>query len=224
MRSNCRIISSSGVVGGQWTGRSLGGTYYTEARRMTGCSDQAIVERVRQGDAEAFGLLVQKYQDRIYSTILNYVRNVEEAADLAQETFVKGYSGLSKFNGKSAFYTWLYRIAVNTAIDHLRKRPSVRVDSLQDDRFRETGFEPAAGKSSDPQHALATEEERRFLREAISSLSDKLRTALILHDVEGLSQEEIADVLKCPIGTVKSRVSRARCEVRALLAEYLERL
>lgn len=191
---------------------------------MTGCSDQAVVEQVKLGDAEAFGLLVRKYQDRIYSTVLNYVNNAEEAADLSQETFVKAYAGLHRFHGNSAFYTWLYRIAINTAIDHLRKRPAVRIDSLEDDRFREVGFEPAAGRLSDPQHVLSAEEEKRLLREAISSLSDKLRTALVLHDIEGLSQEEIADVLKCPVGTVKSRVSRARGEVRTLLAEYLERM
>ena len=191
---------------------------------MTGCSDQAIIELVKSGDADAFGLLVRKYQDRIYSIILNYVNSVDEALDLSQETFVKAYSGISRFSGKSAFYTWLYRIAINTAIDHLRKRPAVRVDSLEDDRFREAGFEPAAGRLSDPQHVLSLEEEKRYLREAISSLSDKLRTALVLHDIEGLSQEEIADVLKCPVGTVKSRVSRARGEVRTMLAEYLDRL
>lgn len=190
---------------------------------MTGCSDETIVELIRNGDADAFGLLVQKYQDRIYSTILNYVNSVEEASDLAQETFVKAYSALNRFQGSSAFYTWLYRIAINTAIDHLRKRPAVRVDSLEDDRFKESGFEPAAGLSADPLHALALKEEKAMLRQAIASLSEKLRTALILHDVEGLSQEEVAAILNVPVGTVKSRVSRARGELRIALAEYLER-
>lgn len=213
MRSNFRITNSAG--GGLESNR--------ERARMTGCSDRTIVERIKSGDSEAFGLLVRKYQDRIYSTILNYVSNVEEATDLAQETFVKAYSGIGRFNGKSAFYTWLYRIAVNTAIDHLRKRPGVRVDSLEDDKFREIGFEPAAGQLSDPQHAITLNEDRKVLREAIASLSDKLRTALILHDIEGLSQEEIAEVINRPIGTVKSRVSRARNELRNMLTEYLER-
>lgn len=190
---------------------------------MTGGSDEAIVERIRHGEVEAFGLLVRKYQDRIYSIILNYVNNVEEATDLAQETFVKAYSGMDRFNGASAFYTWLYRIAINTAIDHLRKRPVVRVDSLEDDRFQEVGFEPTAGQSSDPQYLLGLKEERDNLRQAICSLSEKLRTAVVLHDIEGLSQEEIAEVLKCPVGTVKSRVSRARSELRIILAQYLER-
>jgi len=190
---------------------------------MTDCSDESIVELVKNGDAEAFGLLVHKYQDRIYSTILNYVSSIEDASDLAQETFVKAYSAMHRFQGTSAFYTWLYRIAINTAIDHLRKRPGVRVDSLEDDRFQEVGFEPAAGPSADPQHALATKEERKILKQAIGLLSEKLRTALILHDIEGLSQEEVAAVLDCPVGTVKSRVSRARCELRAILADYLER-
>ncbi|HPP75408.1 MAG TPA: sigma-70 family RNA polymerase sigma factor [Armatimonadota bacterium] len=190
---------------------------------MTGCSDEIIVELVKGGDADAFGLLVHKYQDRIYSTILNYVSSVEEATDLAQETFVKAYSALHRFHGSSAFYTWLYRIAVNTAIDHLRKRPGVRIDSLGDDRLKESGFEPAAGRSSDPLHALAVKEEQQVIRQAISLLSEKLRTALVLHDIQGLSQEEVAEILKCPVGTVKSRVSRARCELRNLLGDYLER-
>lgn len=190
---------------------------------MTGCSDESIVELVKNGDVEAFGLLVHKYQDRIYNTILNYVSSMEDASDLAQETFVKAYSAMHRFQGTSAFYTWLYRIAINTAIDHLRKRPGVRVDSLEDDRFQEAGFEPAAGLSADPQHALATKEERKILKQAIGLLSEKLRTALVLHDVEGLSQEEVAAVLDCPVGTIKSRVSRARCELRTILADYLER-
>ena len=189
---------------------------------MTGCSDEAIVERVKSGDTDAFGLLVRKYQDRVYSTIANYVSSMEEAADLAQETFVKAFFALGRFHGTSAFYTWLYRIAVNTAIDHLRKRPAVRVDSLEDDGFKEVGFEPAAGRSADPQHTLAIKEQRRVVGQAIASLSEKLRTALILHDVEGLSQEEVAEILGCPIGTVKSRVSRARSELRAMLGDYLE--
>jgi len=189
---------------------------------MTGCSDEAIVERVKSGETDAFGLLVQKYQDRVYSTILNYVNSVEEATDLAQEAFVKAFFALKRFQGSSAFYTWLYRIAVNTAIDYLRKRPAVRIDSLEDDRFREAGFEPAAGRSADPEHALALKEQKQLVRDAIAALSEKLRTALILHDVEGLSQEEVADILNCPVGTVKSRVSRARSELRVALEGYLD--
>ncbi|MBI2842472.1 MAG: sigma-70 family RNA polymerase sigma factor [Armatimonadetes bacterium] len=189
---------------------------------MTGCSDESIIERIRSGDIDAFGVLVGKYQDRIYNTILNYVNSVEEATDLAQETFVKAYSGLHRFNGTSAFYTWLYRIAINTAIDHLRKRPAVRIDSLDDDRLRDAGFEPAASLLDNPLHALALKEQRQALRQAIGLLSDKLRTALILHDVEGLSQEEVAEILKCPIGTVKSRVSRARGELRNILSKSFE--
>jgi len=189
---------------------------------MTGCSDEAIVERVKSGETDAFGLLVQKYQDRVYSTILNYVNSVEEATDLAQEAFVKAFFALKRFQGSSAFYTWLYRIAVNTAIDYLRKRPAVRIDSLEDDRLREAGFEPAAGRSADPEHALALKEQKQLVRDAIAALSEKLRTALILHDVEGLSQEEVADILNCPVGTVKSRVSRARSELRVALEGYLD--
>lgn len=222
VRSSSRITSSSAVRTNLFRLReSPQRREVVERSRMTVRSDEAIVELVRNGDADAFGLLVKKYQDRIYSTIMNYVSNVDEANDLAQETFVKAYAALHRFHGSSAFYTWLYRIAINTAIDHLRKRPGVRVDSLEDDRFREMGFEPAADKSADPQHALSLKEQKQTLRQAISSLSEKLRTAVILHDVEGLSQEEVAAILNCPVGTVKSRVSRARSELRTMLADYL---
>lgn len=192
-------------------------------RVMSDLSDEAVVAQVRDGNTDAFGILVRKYQDRIYSTILNYVHNQEDALELSQEAFVKAYSGLRKFHGKSAFYTWLYRIAINTAIDSLRKRPAQKVESLEDDKFTEIGFEPVSvDPTVDPVKALSARERQQKLQQAIESLSTKLKTAFILHDVEGLSQEEIADILKCPVGTVKSRISRARDELRNQLAEYLE--
>lgn len=190
---------------------------------MNGISDEAVVARVRGGDADAFGFLVRKYQDRIYSTVLNYVGNPDDAVELAQDVFVKAYAGLLKFQGSSAFYTWLYRIAINTSIDFLRKRPAQRVESLEDDRFAEVGFEPVAvDPTMDPVKALSAKERQQRLHGAVASLSPKLKTAFILHDVEGLSQEEIAEILKSPVGTVKSRISRARYELKAMLAEYLE--
>ena len=189
---------------------------------MSGVTDQAIVERVIGGDVDSFGILVQRYQDRIYSTVLNYVANPDDAVDITQETFVKAYSKLLSFSSSSSFYTWVYRIAINTAIDFIRKRKSKPAESLDDDRFAETGFEPVAqDASADPERVLVQHEQRRALRAAMGSLSDKLRSVIVLHDVEGLSQEEVADILRVPVGTVKSRVSRARTELRYLLRKQL---
>lgn len=189
---------------------------------MSGVTDQAIVERVIGGDVDSFGILVQRYQDRIYSTALNYVGNPDDAVDITQETFVKAYSKLLSFSSTSSFYTWVYRIAINTAIDFLRKKRGKPMESLEDDRFTEVGFEPASRDlAADPERVLVQHEQRRALRTAIGSLSEKLRSVIVLHDVEGLSQEEVAEILHVPIGTVKSRVSRAREELRYLLRKQL---
>ena len=195
---------------------------YNEERRMNGVTDKAIVERVLKGDIDAFAVLVNKYQDRIYSAVLNYVSNPEDAVDVAQETFVKAYSKLRSFDSASAFYTWLYRIAINTAIDFLRRRKSRPADSLDDDKYSEYGFEPVSTDlSADPEMVLSRGEQMQTLRNAIQSLSEKLRSVVVLHDVEGLSQEEVAEILGIPVGTVKSRVSRARAELRYVLQKQL---
>lgn len=191
-------------------------------RKMNGINDQTIVERVLKGDVEAYSMLVDKYQDRIYSAVVNYVANREDAIDITQETFVKAYSKLNTFNAGSAFYTWIYRIAVNAAIDFIRKRKSRQADSLDDDKYTQAGFEPVSkDMSTDPERVVVKSEQAHMLRKAISQLSDKLRSALVLHDVEGLSQEEVAQILKVPVGTVKSRVSRARIELRYILSKQM---
>ncbi|MHB9038023.1 MAG: sigma-70 family RNA polymerase sigma factor [Armatimonadota bacterium] len=195
---------------------------FTIERKMNGITDQVVVERVLNGDMDAFSILVNKYQDRIYSAVLNYVLNRDDAVDVTQEAFVKAYSKLKTFNSGSAFYTWLYRIAVNASIDFLRKRKSRQADSLDDDKYTETGFEPVSHDvSTDPEKVVVRGEQVHMLRKAIGLLSDKLRSALILHDVEGLSQEEVAAILKVPVGTVKSRVSRARAELKYLLGKQM---
>lgn len=189
---------------------------------MVDGTDQAIVERVLEGDVEAFGVLVDRYQDRIYSAVRNYVSNPDDATDIAQDAFVKAYSKIRSFDAGSAFYTWLYRIAVNTAIDYLRKRKSRPTDSLEDEKFTEIGFEPASRDvRTDPERVATASEQKAVLRSGIDRLSHKLRSVLVLHDVEGLSQEEVAEILKIPVGTVKSRVSRARAELRSLLERQL---
>ena len=185
-------------------------------------ADNAIVERVVKGEVEAYGILVRKYQDRIYSAVANYVSNPDDAVDIAQDTFVKAYAKLRSFDASSAFYTWLYRIAVNTAIDFLRRRKSRPTDSLDDEKFTAGGFEPVSlDPRGNPEKVAILDEQRRALRDSINRLSNKLRTVIILHDVEGLSQEEVAQILRIPVGTVKSRVSRARAELKNLLVKQL---
>lgn len=185
---------------------------------MNSEADLAIVERVRRGDVDAYGVLVERYQDRIFSVVFNYVPNRDDAADIVQDSFVKAYTKLRTFDSESAFYTWLYRIAINAAIDFLRKKKSRNVDSLDEEKYTEVGFEPVSrDASADPERAALRSEQAVILRRALDALSDKLKAVAILHDVEGLSQEEVAQVLGIPVGTVKSRVSRARAELRYLL-------
>lgn len=192
-------------------------------RTVNAVTDSAIIERVLSGDTDAFSILTERYQDRIFSAVANYVGNGEDAVDLTQDVFVKAFVGLKSFQRNAAFYTWLYRIAINTAIDFLRKRPAVRVASLDDEALVMTGFEPVAtDPTTNPERMAGQREQQAALSEAIQKLSHKLRTALVLHDVEGLSQEEVAAILKVPVGTVKSRVSRARAEIRSMLGDYLE--
>jgi len=194
----------------------------SKGRGMNGQTDQVVVERVIGGDIDAFSVLVDRYQDRIYSVALHYVSNPEDAIDIAQEAFIKAYSKLRTFDSASAFYTWLYRIAVNTAIDFLRKRKSRVAESLDDEKFTDVGFEPESKDPSvDPLGVASRHEQARALRKAIAALSEKLRTVVVLHDVEGLSQEEVAEILKVPVGTVKSRVSRARAELRYSLQRQM---
>ena len=189
---------------------------------MGNTTDQSVVEQVIKGDVDAFSVLVGRYQDRIFSVVRNYVSNPDDAIDITQDAFVKAYSKLRSFDASSAFYTWLYRIAINTAIDYLRKRKVRPTDSLDDERFTEVGFEPPSTDArTDPERVAVRHEQAVALRNAIDRLSHKLRGVLVLHDVEGLSQEEVAEILKIPVGTVKSRVSRARAELRGLLERQL---
>lgn len=206
------------MQGASCTISRLGVNTSTKERNPNTESDIMVVERVLAGDTDAFSILVHKYQDRVYSATLNYVYSPEEALDVTQDTFVKAYTNLHRFNSSSSFYTWIYRIAINTAIDWLRKRKNRKVDSLDDLKFTEVGFEPESKDlDSNPEHVLNKNEIERNLRAAIGMLTLKLRNVLVLHDVEGLSQDEISVILKIPVGTVKSRISRARAELKKIL-------
>jgi RNA polymerase sigma-70 factor (ECF subfamily) len=191
----------------QSTGRKLNSS---EGKRG-GNSDRALVQRVKQGDRSAFDLLVVKYQHKILNLIMRYVKDPSEAMDVAQEAFIKAYRAVPGFRGDSAFYTWLYRIAINTAKNHLvavRRRPM----NLDFDLLDSESFEPfAALRDVDsPEHLALTDEIGEAINKAIKDLPDELRTAILLREIEGMSYEEIAETMECPVGTVRSRIFRAR--------------
>ncbi|EEB79192.1 RNA polymerase sigma factor RpoE [marine gamma proteobacterium HTCC2148] len=167
--------------------------------------------RVQTGDSRAFDLLVLKYQHKIFSLIGRYVHDADEVQDVAQEAFIKAYRALPKFRGDSQFYTWLYRIAVNTAKNHLvsrsRRPPGSDVD-VEDAEYYEGGA--ALRDIETPENALFGAELKQVVEAAISDLPDDLRTAVTLREFDGLSYEDIADIMDCPVGTVRSRIFRAR--------------
>lgn len=174
-------------------------------------TDQQLVKRVQQGDKRAFDLLVLKYQHKIFGLISRYVRDHSEIQDVAQEAFIKAYRALPRFRGDSAFYTWLYRIAINTAKNYLvargRRPPGSDIDVEDAEHFE--GVSPLKDIET-PENVLFGEELKRVVNDAIKSLPDDLRTAVTLREFEGLSYEDIAEVMECPVGTVRSRIFRAR--------------
>ena len=186
-------------------------------------ADAQLVKRVQKGDKKAFDLLVLKYQQRIIKLVSRYVRDPTDSLDVAQDAFLKAYRALPNFRGDSAFYTWLYRIAINTAKNYLvtqSRRP------MESENFRLEGeqveLESMLKDLATPESLLITEEIKETIAEAIEQLPDDLRTAINLREIEGLSYEEIADVMTCPIGTVRSRIFRAREAIDHRLKALLE--
>jgi RNA polymerase sigma-70 factor (ECF subfamily) len=174
-------------------------------------TDQELVRRVKKGDKVAFDLLFSRYQHRIHNLISRYVRDPDEVLDVAQEAFIKAYKALPKFRGESQFYTWLYRIAVNTAKNHLvardRRPPNLDFDLGEND----AGVVPEQLRDiEDPESLLARDELQTAIFAAVAQLPDELRTAVTLCEFDGLSYEEIASIMECPVGTVRSRIFRAR--------------
>ncbi len=174
--------------------------------------DQQLVERAQRGDKHAFELLVVKYQRRLGRLISRFVRNAAEAEDVTQEAFIKAYRALPGFRGESAFYTWLYRIGINTAKNHLvaqgRRAPtSTMFDTEEAESFEEASL---LHEVSTPENELMSKQVVDVVNASLQQLPEDLRTALTLREIEGLSYEEIAAVMNCPIGTVRSRIFRAR--------------
>lgn len=174
-------------------------------------TDQQLVKRVQKGDKRAFDLLVLKYQHKIFAIISRYIRDQSEVQDVAQEAFIKAYRALAKFRGDSAFYTWLYRIAINTAKNHLvaRNRRPPASDVEVDEAEFYTGSE-ALKDIDTPENSLLRDQLQATVDKAITDLPEDLRTAVTLREMEGLSYEDIAAIMDCPVGTVRSRIFRAR--------------
>lgn len=174
-------------------------------------NDQRLVELVQQGDKTAFDLLVRKYQHKVINLVSRFVKNQGDVQDVAQEAFIKAYRALPNFRGESAFYTWLYRIAVNTAKNYLvaqKRRPSGSdIDAVDAEYF--DGSDNLRENAS-PERLLLSEELKRVVFTTLEQLPEDLRTAITLRELEGLSYEDIADVMECPVGTVRSRIFRAR--------------
>ena len=186
-------------------------------------TDQQLVARVQKGDSRAFDMLVLKYQHKIFSLISRYVRDADEVQDVAQEAFIKAYRSLPGFRGDSAFYTWLYRIAINTAKNHLvsrSRRPPGSDVELEDAEYFESGG--GLRTIETPENALFGEELKAVVHGAISALSEDLRTAITLREFDGLSYEDIADIMDCPVGTVRSRISRAREAIDVLVRKQMD--
>ena len=178
-------------------------------------ADYALVQRVQRGDKRAFDLLVLKYQHKLMKLISRYVRDTAEVQDVAQEAFIKAYRALPRFRGDSAFYTWLYRIAINTAKNHLvsqsRRPPDSDIDMPDAEQFLDRA---ELREIATPERLLLRDEIQRTVIEAIDALPPDLRTAVTLRELEGLSYEEIAEALDIPVGTVRSRIHRGRARLR----------
>ncbi len=174
-------------------------------------TDKELVKRVQKGDLAAFDMLFARYQVKILNLVSRYVRDSEEVRDVTQEAFIKAYRALPRFRGDSAFYTWLYRIAINTAKNHLvsrsRRPPSADVD-IDDADYRDDA--EMLRDVDDPEASLARDQLQDTINRALQELPDDLRTALTLREFDGLSYEQIAQIMECPVGTVRSRIFRAR--------------
>lgn len=185
--------------------------------------DLQLVERVREGDKRAYGLLVEKYRRKLMRLLSRMVRDPDEIEDIAQETFIKAYRALPQFRGDAAFYTWLYRIAVNTAKNYLAAKGR-GMQTLSDQALNDED-EPderlVVQDISTPESELLTKQVAYAVNEAVEALPEELRQAITLREIEGMSYEEIAEAMDCPIGTVRSRIFRAREAIAAKLRPIL---
>ena len=185
--------------------------------------DAALVARAQSGEHSAFDTLMIKYRERIYGVVYNMTANRDDAADITQDAFIKAFSSIQRFQGKSSFFTWLYRIAVNTALSHIkknRKRRFFSFENLHEDAGHETAVEVLSAKTKTEKNVLLGELQEK-LNEALQKLSPKHRTVVVLYEIDGLSHAEIADIVGCSQGTVRSRLHYAKQQLQSYLEEYL---
>ena len=188
---------------------------------MTEKDDQTLIRECLGGQTESFNQLVLRHQNRLYNTLVNVLNSQEDARDVAQEAFVLAFQKLESFRGDSAFYSWLFRIAMNAAFSFQRKRkPTASIEAARENAGAEPTDERQDSASSS---ALESVETQQLVRTAIAQLSEEYRTVLVLKEMEGLRYEEIAEVVNCPIGTVRSRIHRARSELRETLEALLKK-
>lgn len=187
---------------------------------VNGNSDQELIQRCLSGRTEAFGLLVERYQHRLYHALVHMLGSTTDAQDVAQDAFVQALEKLSSFRGQSAFYSWLFRIAMNAAVSSRRKtrRMTTSVEAARE----RAGIEPADHRqSAEPSYALDVSDRQRMVRLALRELPDEFRTVLVLKEMDGMPYEQIAEICDCPVGTVRSRLHRARLELRGKLSLLL---
>lgn len=208
-------------VGQRFVRLASGGSPMSDSERE---QDWALVQRVQSGDLRAFEVLVNKYQRKVARLLSRLVRDTDEIDDIVQEAFIKAYRALGNFRGESAFYTWLYRIAVNTAKNHLiasNRRPST-IRETASDEFSETFSETETLSDIEtPESVLLSRQIAATVNKAMEELPEELRNAIVLREIEGLSYDEIAEIMNCPIGTVRSRIFRAREAIAAKLRPLL---
>jgi RNA polymerase sigma-70 factor (ECF subfamily) len=195
-----------------------------EPEPATPAAEMDLVRRAQGGDLEAYDELVKRYQERIYATVYHMTSNHEDANDLAQDSFIKAFQALKSFKGGSSFYTWLYRIAVNKTINFLKQRKNRVHMSLNDLDFNTENNPDLVALISDktPRRDAGLKELQEKLNTALLKLSEPHRLVVVLHDVQGMSHEEVAQVMDCNIGTVRSRLFYARQQLQSLLTDYLK--
>ncbi|MDH5189833.1 MAG: RNA polymerase sigma factor RpoE [Gammaproteobacteria bacterium] len=186
-------------------------------------TDKELVERAQSGDKRAFDLLVLKYQHKIVNLVSRYLRDSNDVQDVAQEAFIKAYRALPRFRGDSAFYTWIYRIAINTAKNYLvsmgRRPPASDIDAMDAEQYEDS---MNIRENATPERLLLKDEIEKVVFSAMDDLPDDLRTAITLRELEGLSYEEIAEAMECPVGTVRSRIFRARDAINSKIEPLLK--
>jgi RNA polymerase sigma-70 factor (ECF subfamily) len=206
------------------TVKSIATGFAEEGKTSQREADRIVVERVQNGDVGAYDILVHRYRERLYSVVYNLTSNREDATDLTQEAFIKAFQSINRFQGKSSFYTWIYRIAVNNTLSHLKKyrnRKFLSFDNLDNEASQSDIFEAVAAKTKTEKATLMRELHEK-LNEALQKLSLKHRSVVVLFEIEGMSHEQIAEILKCSVGTVRSRLHYAKQQLKLHLKDFVD--